>query len=403
MTDITRRLGESKHQYIKRLTYAKLVEKTLDLDYSELSELIFGVAYAPDETRKRLYGLKYLLEVMEEEKINAIDDTSILNELEMKKIQLQKERIKNSTIKIELNKMLRQDARFELFLEEIKNSIESVKPPVFEEYVCESGERIGVLGISDIHYGKRFASVNNSYSMEICRDRMELLLNETAEWIKDRNISYLHIVNGGDNVEGLLRTNAIRVLEVGVIDSVIEFSTLMAEWLNKVSEYVSLTYHHVISANHSEVRFLNQPAGSFPDEDLEKVIVSLIEGRLRDNDRIKVPIYKTEYAYFNIGDKNIFVAHGHQFRGKKLGVVLRELQMLHGIQIDLMILGHFHHEESETVGENEKGNIKVVMLPAIMGSDTFSDSLLTGSKAGATFVEFNSNKKGLTTTEVVLN
>ena len=403
MSEITKRSNESQYEYIKRLVYGKLVDKTIDVDYSELSEYIFGVGYATDETRKRLYGMKYLLDVLSEQQIANVTDNDILGELELKKIEIEKERIKNRTIKIELNKMLRQDARFELFLEEIKESINTVKSPIFEEYICGNGSKVGIVGISDIHYGKIFKSVNNEYSIEICKQRMSILLSEIINWIVDRNLSYLHIINASDDVEGLIRTNQIRVLETGVIDSVIEFSKMMTEWLNKISKYTPLTYHHVPSSNHTEVRFLNQPAGSFPDEDLEKIIIHMIEGSLKDNVRINIPIYKNDYVYFNVCGKDIFAIHGHQLKGKKPDVFLKELQMLHNINIDILIVGHFHHEEIITVGENFKGNIKVLMLPAIMGSDTFSDSLFTGSKAGTTFIELDANKKGLTTTEIILN
>lgn len=396
-----KRQEESNFDYILRLVEGKS-NGIYDIDYVELFKLAFGVELNSDECRKRYYGLKMLLPYLDKDKLKNISSSDIISEIEKKKIELKKEKEKNRTIKIELNKLIRQDARFELFLDEVKNSIDTIDTPKFKEFKLDNGKKIGILGISDIHFSKKFESVNNSYSRQICYDRMNLLLSEVIDWVKDRNITYLHIVNGGDNIEGLLRVNQIRVLETGVIDSVIEFSKMMSEWLNQLSTYIPLTYHHVISANHCEVRFLDVKAGSFPDEDLEKVIIHMIAGTLRNNERIEIPIYKTDYAYFNINGKNIFVCHGHQFKNKKIYDLVKEIQILHRIKVDILVLGHYHHENIVTIGENENGNIKVIMLPSIMGSDTFSDSLLTGSKAGVTLMEL-SNKKGLTTTEVVLN
>lgn len=400
--EINKQSTESDFDYILRLVDGKS-NGLYDIDYSELFKLGFGVDISSEEARKRYYGLKMLLPYLDKEKLKNITSDQIINELELKKLEIQKEKEKNRTIKIELNKMLRQDARFEMFCDEIRNSIESIESPIFNEYVCDNGAKIGVLGISDIHFSKIFNSVNNSYSIEICYERMNLLLSETIDWIKDRNISYLHVINAGDSIEGLIRVNQIRVLETGVIDSVIEFSKMMAEWLNQLSKYISLTYHHVISANHTEVRFLNQKAGSFPDEDLERIIIHMIAGSLKDNPNIEVPLYENDYIFFNIGNKNIFATHGHQFRNKKIPDIVKELQMLHGITIDILIMGHLHHEENITVGENANGNIKVILLPAIMGSDNYSDKLFTGAKSGATLIEFNNVKRGITTTEVILN
>ena len=398
--------NEDTIPYLLRLAEIKIEEKPDDLDWSDIAEYCnFNCHY--DSLRKALqpkgYGAyeiyKYLKDKMVSENVS---DDKVLNELEMKKIELQKEKVKIQTLRIELNKLIRQDARFELFLDGIKNSIDTIKVPKFQEFILENGNKVGLLGISDIHFAKKFESVNNSYSRKICYERMNLLLSEVINLIADRDIKYLHIVNGGDNIEGLLRVNSLKVLETGVIDSVIEFSKMMTEWLNQLSNYIPLTYHHVISSNHSEVRFLDTKAGQFPDEDLEKVIIHMIAGSLRDNNRINIPIYTTDYAYFNINNKNIFVCHGHQFKGKKIADIVKELQILHRINIDLLVLGHFHHENILTVGENQNGNIKVILLPSIMGSDPFSDTLLTGSCSGATLIEI-SNKKGLTTTEVILN
>ena len=43
---------ESAFNYHKRLVYGKLVDKTLsDVDYSELSELVYGQQYSSDVAR----------------------------------------------------------------------------------------------------------------------------------------------------------------------------------------------------------------------------------------------------------------------------------------------------------------------------------------------------------------
>jgi len=396
-----RRNNESFLDWKLRLIIDK-IEKTSDLDWIEIRDLL-GLECSPDHLRKTAYGI-YEYKNYIDEKINEnINDEKVFKQLELKKLELQKEKMKVQTTKLELNKLLRKDARYEEFWDRVQNSIETIEAPIFQEVSSIGGEKIGLVGLSDIHFGKLFDSYNNSYSTEICKQRLNILMNEIIEWIKDRNIVELHILNCGDSLDGLLRVNQIRVLEMGVIDSAIEFGRMMAEWLNQLSKYMPLTYHHVKSANHTEIRFLNVQAGSFPDEDLEKVIINYIHDVLKDNPRINVPLYESEYAVFSINGKNILAFHGHQHKGKKPEALLKELQILLNIKIDYMIIGHLHHDSISTVGESELGNIKVVILPSLMGSDAFSDKLLTGAKAGVMLFEFNTNKKGISTTEVILN
>jgi hypothetical protein len=401
--DYLKRDEESDLDYIIRLVEGKN-DGTYDIDYCELFKLGFGVEYASDNCRKMYYGLRMILPYFNVDRTKNITSSEILTELDIKKLEIQKEKEKNRTIKLELNKMLRQDARFEMFLDEIRESIKKVEPPKFATIQTnEYGKRIGLLGISDIHFGKMFKSYNNEYSIQIFKDRMEMLLVETIDWIDENKISHLHLVNAGDSIEGLLRQNVLRSLETGVIDGVIEFSSYIAEWINTLSKWMSITYHHVMSSNHSECRFLGSKAGQFPEEDLEKVIVHYIRDVLKSNYRVTVPVYNTEFCVFDIYGENIAVIHGHQLRNIKKTDAIKHIQGLLGINIKHLICGHLHHEENITIGENENGNVKLIMLPAIMGSDDFSDDIFTGSKSGATLIKYCENKKGISTTEVILN
>ena len=129
-----------------------------------------------------------------------------------------------------------------------------------------------------------------------------------------------------------------------------------------------------------------------------------IKGVLRNNNRINIAEHgESGYGFISVYGKNIAFCHGHQFRNKKPDLIIKELNMLFKTEIHILIVGHLHHEQVKTVGETDIGNIKVIYLPSLMGSDNFSDVLFTGSKAGATLFELKSNKKGITSTEVILN
>lgn len=67
--DIKRLEGETDFELIKRLVNDKLINKTIDTPYEDLSELLFGEGncFNESEVRKRMYGMKRLFEVMEQE------------------------------------------------------------------------------------------------------------------------------------------------------------------------------------------------------------------------------------------------------------------------------------------------------------------------------------------------
>ena len=108
---------------IKSIVYGKLIDITDDRDYSELAKELFGKELASDECRKRMYGMRHLLEAMEEEQINKITDNDIIKEIEDKKLELEKEKIRVQDQRREYKKYLRQDARFEHIYNTIKDEI----------------------------------------------------------------------------------------------------------------------------------------------------------------------------------------------------------------------------------------------------------------------------------------
>jgi predicted phosphodiesterase len=60
----------SQYEEIKRIVKGKLVDKTIKDDFESLSEPLFGEGncFSSDEVRKRMYGMKYLIDVLEIER-----------------------------------------------------------------------------------------------------------------------------------------------------------------------------------------------------------------------------------------------------------------------------------------------------------------------------------------------
>ena len=111
---LSRREGESVVEHHKRLIRGKLIDKTLsDYDYTELAKYVYGKEYAPDVARRMMYGSRKTLDLLENEKINATADRTVLNEIDEKLIELRKERQRFFDQRREYNKLLSADGRKE--------------------------------------------------------------------------------------------------------------------------------------------------------------------------------------------------------------------------------------------------------------------------------------------------
>ena len=176
--DLRRTESESQFDYHKRIIYGKLVDKTLsDCDYSELAELLYGQPYSSDVARRMMYGSRKTLELIDSEQIQRVSDSVILNEIEMKRAEIQQERQRFFDQRREFNKILSQEGRKEHIYDSLSiaaNNLAESIGMVFDDsyYDAESsGGDEAVLAFSDWHYGMKTSNVFNSYNAEICKQR----------------------------------------------------------------------------------------------------------------------------------------------------------------------------------------------------------------------------------------
>ncbi|MHB9924603.1 hypothetical protein [Clostridium botulinum] len=398
---LKRKEGESELEYIKRLTYGKLIDKTIDIDYIELAPLIFGQELSSCECRKRMYGVKSILDLIDENQLNNVKDNEILNEIEMKKLELEEERKKKQTISIEYNKILREKSRNDLLFEELQKSIKRVTVPEFKPIIKENNnKKEGLVVLADEHFGKIFTSLNNDYSEDIFYQRMNQIIKEILDVCEEQTLNHIHILNLGDNIEGMcLRVSQLMSLEMGITDMVIRYARYMVNFLNELSKYIKVTYHHSCTGNHSQIRPLGTKADMFPKENMERVIFIYIKDMLFENNRVKIPEYEDGTVKFDIYGYKIFGKH----KIRSVGKAIQNLSMQYRTFIDYLYLGHLHHKMNKTVISGVSNNCEIIIAPSIMGSDEYSDDLLTGSKAGILFDVFQEGKGRRITYDIVLN
>lgn len=363
-----------------------------DLDWQDIvDELNLGIHR--DVLRKAFqapYGGYAVYRYMNDNKAKNIKDEDLICELEMKRLEIEKERKKLQATKRELNNNIRVESRFELFYENLKDSFEKLPVPKIERNcICDSKENEYLLAWADIHYGANFISENNQYSREICHDRFEVLFNKVIKLINEKDINHLTILGLGDSIQGILRISDVKLNDIPVVDAVVEISKLVANFLNKLSAYVNVTYIHTMASNHSQVRLLNTKANEMASEDLEKIIGNYIKDVLSCNERVEVVLSEKDYTAFQLCNKNIIALHGHQVKNVKN--VIKDYSQLHRRFYDIAILGHYHSAQTLTLGESYDSNIQAITVGSFVGSCPYADRLKVGAKAMCNMFKITNN------------
>lgn len=316
-------------------------------------------------------------------KSKFVDDDNYLKEIQLQQRELQKERYKLQTEKLENNRWLRENARDELIVEKIIQAIHDLPPIEIPEVlpVIHSNKEFS-LAFGDEHYNTEFEirglynEILNAYSPEIFEFRMWDLLNQVIEIIHKEQITKLNVFSMGDFTDGLLRVSQLMKLRYGTIEGTIKYADFICNWLNKLTNYANVEYQMVFG-NHSELRMLGQPKGTFKDDNTGLYVREIIKERLKDNPNFHITINPTGLIFAEICGFKLLGIHGEV---KNLENALKDFSNTYNTQIDILIGGHLHHGKSECVGVNRD----IISVPSVIGIDDYSLSLNKTSNAGAT-------------------
>lgn len=377
---IERLPNETPFEYHKRLVYGKLVDKTLsDVDYTELSEYVYGQSYASDVARRMLYGSRRTLDIIEAERearasLSSAED--ILSDIEEKKKELQKERQKFYDQRREYNKLISAEGRLEHLYERLAESADNLSETVgrlFDEERREglsfNADNSAVLVFSDWHYGMKTDNIFNKYDTEICKERVANVVSKAEEKLRLHQCHDLYIVVLGDLSHGAVHVGARVASEELVCDQLMQVSEILAQAIERLSGNVANTYVYTTYGNH--MRTVQNKNDSIHRDNMERIVPWWLNQRFKNNENIViVPSEDNEFIFLNVCGHNFCASHGDldsvRSSPKLLSVLFRQK---YGVDIEYVFLGDKHHHESF----DELG-ITATICGSLCGSDDYANT-----------------------------
>lgn len=374
---------ESEYEFIYRLGRQKEQIGTWE-DIAEICNRELGLEYTESRYRKMYHSFEKMMSA-------AADNPSTTLREQM--WQLERDRKKIQTEKVEWNRWQRTVARDEMLAEQIIDAIQKLPPLEVPEMTQRTpvGDKQCILCFGDAHYGPEFVihglhgEVLNQYSPEIFESRMWDLLAQTVSICVKEGVNSLHVYDMGDGVDGILRVSQLIKLRYGVVDATVHYASFLANWLNELTKHgLCVTFQMAQGANHSQLRLLGQPKGSFANENMDKVMLAILRARLDSSPMFQLVENPTGYIFDHIAGFTVLGIHGEV---KSVTQAMKDFSHTYKTPIDLLITGHKHHSMSETVGLCRD----VVGVPSIMGIDDFAMSIQATSSAGATMLVLQEN------------
>lgn len=358
--------NESPLDYHKRLVYGKLVDKTLsDMDYTELSELVYGQPYSSDVARRMLYGSRRTLELMDAERVSSVESDNILTELDEKMIELRKERQKFYDQRNAFNKVVRDRSRQEELNEILTDAIMSGNLPKlnYEPIDIETSDNDILVSLNDLHFGASHSNYWGTFNSEVCSEMMCKYLSRIIQIAETHNSENCIIWENGDVISGSIHRSIQITNKENVIEQIMGASELIAEFIAELSRHFKTVKFVSVSGNHS--RLDPSKDNALVEERLDDLVDWYLTARLQNFENVKIGADKIDSTMYliNIRGNNYLGVHG-DFDTSAAKV--QSLQTMVGRPLYAVLSGHMHHNKVDEVQ-----GIKTVMAGSFLGMDGY--------------------------------
>lgn len=374
-----RREGEDTYEYGLRLIEIKVEQKPDDLDWEDIVEAT-GIECHRDSLRKAAsvtqysgYAVAQYFKKKYAAQGNPGQD-DYMGELNCKIAEMRKEAKRFYDQRREFNKMVdrmgREENLEDRLVEAAQNLNEfsslSVNKP--DDFCMFLGDAEAVLVFADWHYGMVTDNIWEQYNTQVCRYRVERLVERAVERIRLNKCQRLHVVLLGDAAHGSIHTSARVASEELTCDQIMQVSEIMAQAISVLADEVEQTVVHATYGNH--LRTVQNKNDSIHADNMERLIPWWLEQRLHDRGDIVFPESEYyEFLYFSVCGYNICAAHGDLDNVKNAGKTLHTLfAKKYSSDIDYVVLADKHHKE-----EFEELGIESMIAPCLCGTDDYAN------------------------------
>lgn len=353
---------------MRDIVIGKLVDHTIDDDYAELSERLFGEGncFHSSEVRKRMYGMKAVIDAIERDGEASIKDEDMLSTLESKKIELQIERQKFYDQRNAFNRVVRERSRQEELNEILTEAVMAGNLPQLQ-YVrsdVQQSDNDLLVSLNDIHYGANVSNYWNTYNSDICREMMCHYLDRIISIAETHHSENCIVWANGDEISGNIHQYIAVTNKETVIEQIKGVSELIAEFLAELSKHFSHVTFVSVAGNHSRIDPNKDRA--LVSERLDDLVEWYLNARLQNFENITIggceKIDHTMYLV-DVRGKTYCGVHG-DFDGSAGKV--QSLQTMARRPVYAVLSGHLHHNKLDDVQ-----GVKTIMAGSFLGMDDY--------------------------------
>ena len=374
--------GETEDELIFRLGSEKDKIGTWQ-DVANIINDLTGNDFGESTYRKKFQSFMKLLSANQSK---FADSQAQLEEIKNQMIELRKERIKLSDARVEYNRLIRQEARKESFVDMVKRIIsENVAPVEFieKDFSFHSNNDL-LCHFTDIHTGIEIDNFKNEFNTDVLRERVGKYLNEILNIAEINNSENCYLVIG-EILSGLIHNNLRLQNNLDLIEQFKFVAELISSMTITLSERFNSVFVYVTPGNHSRV--VAKKEDSLDGENMDILLPFYLKAKLQNSKNVFIEenSIDTEIAIFNIRGNKVYATHGHK---DSVSNVVQNFTLMFGEKPDIVLLGHRHTNGLTTVYDT-----KVIESGCVSGTDQYALSIRKTNKPEQTVSVIN--KDGL--------
>ena len=338
-----------------------------DLDWSEIVKK-YGLNIHSDTLRKAsntVFGgafvLKYYREIEAEKK-----SAGYLASLKQEKHAIIKERQKLQDERIEYQRLLREEARKESFIELIRRVLRTeVKPLAYRrERAPVSGAQDMIVCLSDIHAGIEVKNFFNTFDVKELKVRLRRYLKEILEIQTTHSCKVCYLVLGGDLISGWIHKNLRLQNNENVIEQVKTVSVLIGDFVSELLRSFETIKIHSVSGNHSRLSPAKEE--QLKGEELDALIPFYLSLLFKEDPAVNVCDNVIDDTILSFKTRGGFLFYGVHGDRDSLSAVVKNLTLMTGVKPDGIIIGHRHHN-----GYTSEHGVKIIQCGCVVGTDDY--------------------------------
>ena len=329
----------------------------LDVTWDEVADIL-NREFRPDEPyqssayRKQFQAANLFFESVFSKQIGG---DSYMDQMREERQELYKVKTQVRDERNELNRKLRDQARFSTFLDTLGQSLSTQGQERYTPVSASKpvGETDIVCCLSDIHYGIEFDSYTGKYDSGIAKNRIMQYATELINIGKRHESKDIYVAMLGDMISGGTHFSISVENRENIIDQITGVSAIISDFIYALAGHFDNVHVISVGGNHSRV----QPKDmAVKDERLDNLIVWHLQSKFEHmNDKIHITPIKDNIdatvAEITVRGKNYVAVHGDYDPFTDAGIA--KLVMWLGKKPYAILSGHMHthfYKEMSVIG-----------------------------------------------------